>query len=211
MTVTSPDLPSRAGSLDLIADDLALNFANTESGRGFPSHQNHFRGAGNVVEWLRHAKALPVEEADWLRARVSEHTDLAADLLAQGIALREAIHHIGAALGRHAKPPEAALASLSALHARCVAKAELAPGALSCRWSWSVRASPVEAALGPIALAAVRLFTEGDFHRIRECGGHACGWLFYDRSKNNRRRWCEMEVCGNRAKQKRLAARRREV
>jgi len=30
---------------------------------------------------------------------------------------------------------------------------------------WSVRAAPVEAALGPIALAAVRLFTEGDFHR----------------------------------------------
>jgi predicted RNA-binding Zn ribbon-like protein len=211
MTVTSPDPPSRAGSLDLIADDLALNFANTESGRGFPSHQNHFRGAGNVVEWLRHAKALPVEEADWLRKRVGERADLAADLLAQAVALREAIHDIGAALGRHAKPPEAALASLSALHARCVAKAELAPGALSCRWTWSVRASPVEAALGPIALAAVRLFTEGDFHRIRECGGHACGWLFYDRSKNNRRRWCEMEVCGNRAKQRRLAARRREV
>jgi predicted RNA-binding Zn ribbon-like protein len=211
MTVNSPELPSRAGSLDLIADDLALNFANTESGRGFPSHQNHFREAANVVEWLTHAKALPVEEADWLGKRVAERADLAADLLAQATELRAAIHDIGAALGRHAKPPEAALASLSALHARCVAKAELTPGALSCRWSWSVRASPVEAALGPIALAAVRLFTEGDFHRIRECGGHACGWLFYDRSKNNRRRWCEMEVCGNRAKQRRLAARRREA
>ncbi len=211
MTVISPDLPSRAGSLDLIADDLALNFANTESGRGFPSHQNHLREAANVVEWLRHAKALPVEEADWLRTQVTERADLGADLLAQAIELRAAIHGVGAALGRRAKPPEAALASLSALHARFVAKAELAPGVLSCRWRWSVRASPVEAALGPIALAAVRLFTEGDFHRIRECGGHACGWLFYDRSKNNRRRWCEMEVCGNRAKQRRLAARRREA
>jgi predicted RNA-binding Zn ribbon-like protein len=211
MTVTLPDLPSRAGSLDLIADDLALNFANTESGRGFPSHQNHFRDAGNVVEWLRHAKALPVEEADWMRERMAENAHLAADLLAQAVTLREAIHDIGAAIGHGAKPPEAALASLSALHARCVAEAELAPGVASCRWQWSLRASPVEAALGPIALAAVRLFTEGDFHRIRECGGHACGWLFYDRSKNNRRRWCEMEVCGNRAKQKRLAARRREV
>jgi predicted RNA-binding Zn ribbon-like protein len=212
MTVISSDSSSsRAGSLDLIADDLALDFANTESGRGFPSHQNHFRDAGNVVEWLRHAKALPVGEADWLGKRVAERADLAADLLAQATTLREAIHDIGAALGRRAKPPEAALASLSAFHARCVAKAELAPGALSCRWLWSVRASPVEAALGPIALAAIRLFTEGDFYRIRECGGHACGWLFYDRSKNNRRRWCEMEVCGNRAKQRRLAARRREA
>ena len=211
MTVTSPDLPSRAGSLDLIADDLALNFANTESGRGFPSHQNHFRDAENVVEWLRHAEALPVEEANSLQKRVAERADLAADLLGQAVALREAIHDVGAALGHRAKPPEAALASLSALHARCVAKAELTPGVASCRWVWSVRASPVEAALGPIALAAIRLFTEGDFHRIRECGGHACGWLFYDRSKNNRRRWCEMEVCGNRAKQRRLAARRREA
>jgi predicted RNA-binding Zn ribbon-like protein len=211
MTVTPPDLPSRAGSLDLIADDLALDFANTESGRGFPSHQNHFREAANVVEWLRHAKALPVEEVDWLGKRVAERADLATDLLAKATELRAAIHDVGAALGRHAKPPEAALASLSALHARCVAKAELAPGRSSCRWLWSVRAAPVEAALGPIALAAVRLFTEGDFHRIRECGGHACGWLFYDRSKNNRRRWCEMEVCGNRAKQRRLAARRREA
>jgi predicted RNA-binding Zn ribbon-like protein len=211
MTVTSLDLPSRAGSLDLIADDLALNFANTESGRGFPSHQDHFRAAENVVEWLRHAKALPVEETDRLRKRVAENADLAADLLTQATELRDAIHAIGLALGHRAKPPEAALASLSALHARCVAEAELAPGVASYRWQWSIRVSPVAAALGPIALAAVRLFTQGDFHRIRECGGHACGWLFYDRSKNNRRRWCEMEVCGNRAKQKRLAARRREA
>ncbi len=212
MTVISSELPlSRAGSLNLIADDLALDFANTESGRGFPSHQNHLREAAHVALWLKHAKALPAEDADWLRERLSERPDLAADLLARAIELREAIHAIGGALGGRAKPPEAALASLSALHARFIAGAELAPGELSCRWRWSVRASPVEAALGPIALAAVRLFTDGDFHRIRECEGHACGWLFYDRSKNNRRRWCEMEVCGNRAKQKRLAARRREA
>jgi predicted RNA-binding Zn ribbon-like protein len=201
--------PSRAGSLPLIADDLALDFANTESGRDFPSHQNHLREAANVADWLRHAKALPAEEVDWLRQQVSERAALAADLLTQAIALREAIHDIGATIGRRARPTEAALASLAALHARFVARAALTPGVISCRWRWSVRASPIEAALGPIALAAVRLFTEGDFHRIRECGGHACGWLFYDRSKNNRRRWCEMEVCGNRAKQRRLAARRR--
>jgi predicted RNA-binding Zn ribbon-like protein len=210
MTVITLDLPpSRAGSLPLIADDLALDFANTESGRGLPSHENHLREAQHVALWLKHANMLPAGDADWLTDEASKRADLAADLLTQAIELRQAIHDIGAALGRRDKPPEASLASLSALHARFLAKAALAPGVLSCRWRWSVRGAPVEAALGPIALAAVRLFTEGDFHRIRECGGHACGWLFYDRSKNNRRRWCEMEVCGNRAKQRRLAARRR--
>src|SRR3984957_11669083 len=169
MTVSSPEVPaSRAGSLALIADDLALDFANTESGRGFASHQNHFREAANVAEWLKHAKALRPVEADWLRIRVCDRADLAADLLARATELREAVHDIGAALGRRAKPPEPALASLSHLHARFVAKAELAPGAMSCLWSWRMRLSPVDAALGPIALAAVRLFTEGDFHRIKE-------------------------------------------
>ena len=118
MTVNFPEFsPSRAGSLPLIADDLALDFANTESGRGFPSHANHFREAANVVEWLRHAKALANEDAEWLRKRVSEREDLAGDLLPTAVELRAAIHDIGAALGRHAKPPETALASLSALHA----------------------------------------------------------------------------------------------
>src|ERR1700742_524795 len=118
MTVISPDLPSRAGSLDLIADDLALDFANTESGRGFPSHQNHFRDAGNVVEWLRHAKALPVEEADRLKKRVAGNTDLGADLLGHAVAPRAGSNEIGVCFGHRSTPPKTALASLSALHAR---------------------------------------------------------------------------------------------
>ena len=127
--ITSAPPPSRAGSLDLIADDLALDFANTESGRGFPSHENHLREARHVAQWLKHAKALPAEDADWLSRQVSRRAETAADLMTQAIALREAIHDIGAALGRRAKPPAAALANLSAVHARCVARAELTPGA----------------------------------------------------------------------------------
>ena len=105
--------------------------------------------------------------------------------------------------------PAAALNALSNLHARFLSRAALVADPRACRWAWSLKDAPVEAALGPIALSAVKLITEGDFSRIKRCDGHACGWLFLDATKNNRRRWCEMEVCGNRAKQKRLAARRR--
>jgi predicted RNA-binding Zn ribbon-like protein len=195
--------------LPLVGGNLALDFANTESGRGFATHQNHLLEASNVLDWLDHARALPPEDTRWLRAEASARADLARDLLACAVALRSAIHAVGAAIGRGAAPPEASLAALSAQYARCMERASLAAGTDSCHWRWSLRDAPIEAALGPIALAAVRLFTEGDFGRIKECRGHACGWLFYDTSKNNRRRWCEMQVCGNRAKQMRLAARRR--
>ena len=208
--VIDPDLsPSRAGFLPLVGGNLALDLANTESGRGFATHQNHLLEASDVLDWLDHTHALPPEDTRWLRAEASARADLARDLLASAVALRSAIHDVGAAIARRAAPPEVSLAALSAQYARCMGRASLVAGAGSCRWGWSMREAPIEAALGPIALAAVRLFTEGDFGRIKECRGHACGWLFCDTSKNNRRRWCEMEVCGNRAKQKRLAARRR--
>ena len=210
MTVTTPDLPpSRAGSLPLVGGSLALDFVNTESGRGFPSHQNHLRTAIDVLDWLAHADTLSPESMSWLMREASRRPDLAHDLLTSAIALRSEIHEVGAAIGRGLAPPEAALKRLSTSYARCIDRGQLAPDGLAYGWRWSVRDSPVEAALGPIALAAVKLYTEGDLSRVKECGGHACGWLFYDRTKNNRRRWCEMEVCGNRAKQRRFAARRR--
>jgi predicted RNA-binding Zn ribbon-like protein len=44
--------------------------------------------------------------------------------------------------------------------------------------------------------------------RMKICGN--CGWLFLDRSKNRSRAWCDMAVCGNRAKASRHYRRRKE-
>jgi predicted RNA-binding Zn ribbon-like protein len=39
--------------------------------------------------------------------------------------------------------------------------------------------------------------------RLRICDGDNCGWLFIDKSKAGRRRWCDMSTCGNVAKARR--------
>jgi predicted RNA-binding Zn ribbon-like protein len=46
--------------------------------------------------------------------------------------------------------------------------------------------------------SALRLLALPDKQRLKICGH--CGWLFVDRSKNKSRFWCDMTVCGNRAK-----------
>lgn len=169
-------------------------------------HQNHLQNAENVADWIAHAPLAPADDIERLRAALP---GCGEDLLASALALRSAIQDIGSAIAADVAPPGAALNALSNLHARFLSRAALVADPRACRWAWSLKDAPVEAALGPIALSAVKLITEGDFSRIKRCDGHACGWLFLDATKNNRRRWCEMEVCGNRAKQKRLAARRR--
>jgi predicted RNA-binding Zn ribbon-like protein len=40
-----------------------------------------------------------------------------------------------------------------------------------------------------------------DFSLVKACEGPACTLLFDDRTQGHRRRWCNMALCGNRAKQ----------
>lgn len=59
------------------------------------------------------------------------------------------------------------------------------------------------------ARSALRLLVEPEPERMKICGN--CGWLFLDRSKNRSRTWCDMAVCGNRAKASRHYRRRKET
>ena len=52
-----------------------------------------------------------------------------------------------------------------------------------------------------LALAITALdATSLDRSRVRRCSSPLCMLLYYDTTKNRSRRWCDMAVCGNRAK-----------
>jgi predicted RNA-binding Zn ribbon-like protein len=61
----------------------------------------------------------------------------------------------------------------------------------------------------PVAHSAAMLFAEVDRNRVRKCG--QCVLHFYDTSKKGTRRWCSMQLCGNRLKVAAYAARRRTI
>lgn len=70
---------------------------------------------------------------------------------------------------------------------------------------------PVRKALAGLAIAWSELRVTGEAARLKRCAEHACGWVFWDVSKNRSRRWCSMRVCGNRAKARRHAAKQTAV
>jgi predicted RNA-binding Zn ribbon-like protein len=49
---------------------------------------------------------------------------------------------------------------------------------------------------------------EGTWERLKVCPADDCQWAFYDFSRNHSRTWCDMKVCGNRAKARSYRARR---
>ncbi|WP_119258791.1 CGNR zinc finger domain-containing protein [Shinella zoogloeoides] len=58
------------------------------------------------------------------------------------------------------------------------------------------------------ARSALLLIARPEPERLKICPN--CGWLFLDRSRNRSRAWCDMAVCGNRAKASRHYRRNRE-
>ncbi len=63
--------------------------------------------------------------------------------------------------------------------------------------------------LSLIAISALSILSDTrEMDRVKTCPGIDCGWKFMDETKNARRKWCSMELCGNRAKASRSYAKK---
>ena len=71
----------------------------------------------------------------------------------------------------------------------------------------SFKPSKPEDLFAPLAQAFAKLLTDADRSRLRKCG--QCVLHFLDTSKKGTRRWCSMQLCGNRLKVAAYARRKR--
>jgi len=58
-------------------------------------------------------------------------------------------------------------------------------------------------------LSAYDLLDQGNIDHIRQC--QRCAWLFIDKTKSHRKKWCSMESCGNSQKTKRYYQKQRKA
>lgn len=194
----------------LLGGRLCLHFVNTVDGP-ISDHPVDFLACySDLVRWSWHAGALEQADADQLAAAAQSRPADAAAVLARALELRDAIRGVFRRIARSQSPQERHLARLQEAYAAALANGHLAAGGSGYAWSWDHRPDELSRPLWLLAESAVRLLTEGDLSRVKECPGAGdCGWLFYDTSRNGTRRWCSMEGCGSRVKMRRQYARRR--
>ncbi len=77
-------------------------------------------------------------------------------------------------------------------------------GRLQTSWETVGDVGPTDEFLGMIADSILELLVAADPEQIRKCANPSCVVIFHDTTKNHRRQWCSMEVCGNRAKASRF-------
>jgi predicted RNA-binding Zn ribbon-like protein len=71
------------------------------------------------------------------------------------------------------------------------------------------RQESAESIFVSVAEATIDLLTTHDFDLVKRCEDQTCVRWFLDQTKSHRRRWCSMELCGNRHKVAAYRARRR--
>ena len=173
---------------------LALDFAGTLGSRVSDEPEERIPDADALSAWLREAGL--VEDA----AATEED-------LAQARKLREAIHQLGDAVVAGRPLGARALATLNEAATGLRRGAPRLDRARAVRWEAD---APVALAFGRVAADAIERFAS-DGERLTRCELPGCGALLLSRSRSDRRRWCSMELCGNRAKVAAYRARARQA
>ena len=190
---------------ELSAGELCLDFANTIGPRHDPDRiEDHLRSYADLVNWARQTGSLPSAEADKLLRAAHNRVPAAQRALARAVQLREAIHAVCAAQNHGRKVPDVSLDTIDRAVVRTAAHRHIVRGTNGAfSWSWD-RDGDLDRPRWPVVVSVADLLTSSRLALVRECALETCGWLFLDTSRNQTRRWCDMKVCGNRAKARRF-------
>jgi predicted RNA-binding Zn ribbon-like protein len=165
---------------ELVTDRPVLNFVPTVAARGSVDEEK-LRTPQDLLDWVAQAGLVdvppPVDAAGLERARV----------------LREAMFQLVAALidQRPADPGDRQAVN---------AAAAVAPPVLRLDDDGLHRTGDLDAVLALIARDCLDLHAGPDRAALRWCDDPTCTRPFVDRSRGQRRRWCGMRGCGDRAK-----------
>jgi predicted RNA-binding Zn ribbon-like protein len=196
--------PNGGGFL-FVGNHLALDFLNTcPVQNGEPVELLPDFSA--LLRWFQAAELLSSREVEnlWRRWRHSTRSRRAVEAMRE---LRERLRREVLTWERGGAVHRTAIDELNRLMAKHPMRTRLkTSGSASSTELWFEPRQP-EDLFAPLAHSATMLLANVDHHRIHKCG--RCVLHFYDTSKKGTRRWCSMQLCGNRVKVAAYAARQR--
>jgi predicted RNA-binding Zn ribbon-like protein len=196
--------PWREGFL-FVGNNLALDFLNTRPVQNDRAVEllPDFEA---LVRWFRTAGVLTAAEATRMR-RLWRRSDRGRRTLETARGLRERLRRAVLAWEAGQAVRRSIIDELNRLMAEHPVRTRLkATRKQFAKETWFATDQPDDL-LSPLAHSAATLFAETDRDRVRRCD--RCVLHFHDSSKKGTRRWCSMQLCGNRLKVAAYAARHR--
>lgn len=201
VTMAGPETVPPPGSRDgfsFVGNLLCLDFVNTEV-MSHGERVDRLASPDDLLRWARAAGLVDDARVRRLPAGWRSGRD-AARLLEDAKALRAILRAGAEALAAGRPLPPDLVPALNHALAAGASRLRLERRAGAYTTVREVLDPSPAALLAPIAESAAWLLEHGDRALVRRCENPACIRVFYDTTKNRRRRWCAMDACGSRAK-----------
>jgi predicted RNA-binding Zn ribbon-like protein len=204
--ITSEKAPGKKTGFFFIGNQPALDLANTLAATK-EGPLDLLPDFSSLCEWMVEAKLVSADNAyslakNWSRERGER-------FLAEVKSYRARIKHLVAELESKDQVPASFNEETNRLLRSANAVLQIKPlKAKTNIRSWPLDWAKPDSVLGLIAETGLQLVCDCDLSLVRKCENPQCVLTFYDTTKNHQRRWCIMEVCGNRHK---AALHRRKV
>jgi predicted RNA-binding Zn ribbon-like protein len=193
--------PHSKSHFDLSGGNLALDFVNTVSYRVTEPVERLTNY--NKLVFFGLESGVYRGSVDDLYIKAGQSPGLGKSALQKAIEFREALYAIFSAIVERRAIPGNALTSLNFMLLEAMAHVRVVQNNRRFVWEWQDMDSYLGSVLWPVARAAADLMTSDEIQHLRMCAAEDCAWLFLDKTKNQRRRWCDMKTCGNRVKARR--------
>ena len=198
-------------NFEFIGGQLCLDFVNTLSDRFTATPVEVLDTYADLLTWGQLAGILNAEQAALLQQKAEQQPALAARWLAEIKQAREVLCQILSNVANELAAPAEELRLFNQLLSETATHLCVVPSADGFTWRWTGTENHLELPLWSIVRDAAHLLTSPELRYVRMCVSDTCDWLFLDTSKNHSRRWCDMKVCGNRAKAHRYYGRQRAL
>jgi len=196
--------PDWKGGFLFVGNELILDFVNTRPVQDGETTEL-LPDFGALIRWFRAAEVLTGHQADELAKKWAEST-AGKRTIEEMRQWRERLRKqlIAWEEGRSLHP--AMVKEVNQLMAQHPMRFRLSSKKKPTTELWFEPHRP-EDLFAPLAHSAATLVAEVDRNRVRKCG--QCVLHFHDTSKKGTRRWCSMQLCGNRLKVAAYARRKR--
>lgn len=177
-----------------------LDFANTmdERPRGGLERLADYR---ELIRWSEQSGLLDGRQSASLAAMAAGNPSAATRVHAEALALRELIFATARSAIQACDLSGTDVGRWNAWRRQVYKRRRIVSSPRGLEWRVTDITAQLDGVLLAVAEEAIALFTDPLARgRLRLCAASSCDWLFLDRSRRQNRIWCDMTVCGNRAK-----------
>lgn len=185
-------------NLQMVGGCLAFDFVNTVNTRKPAPEFEYLETFEDLITWSEKAGSLGPVRLQALRKHAAQQAEAASAELSDAIEAREMLYELFSAIAGGESPGAAVTDRFNQRLSNAFQGIYVKFGPAGTEIHFGNEEIALNEPLLPILKSAFDTLTGEDFGRIKECP--RCGWLFVDTSKNGKRKWCDMNVCGSREK-----------